>query len=108
MRRTALAARPRPGLDCAAGGQGLVAWVNLFRTDGFIGTHLDAPRNRALGGPDGAWPRDVPLGRGGRANDRVDGRIPCPLALAVSGRSDGPGPVTARSDRKAGAAAAGA
>lgn len=100
--------RQRPGLDCAAGGQGLVAWVNLFRTDDFIGTHLDAPRNRALGGPDGAWPRDVPLGSGGHTNYWVDGRILGPLALAVSGRSDGPGPATARSDRKAGAAAAGA
>jgi hypothetical protein len=96
--------RLRPGLEPAQGPAGLVAWVNLFRADDFIGTHLDAPRNRALGGPPGAWPRDVVLGLGGHTNYWVDGRILGPLQAAVSGGRDGPGPV---SDRKTGAAAAG-
>lgn len=82
--------RRAPLLPDAEGGR-LVGWVNLFRVDDFVGTHIDAPRNRALGGPPGAWPREVALPRGGHTMYWIDGEAYAPLRAAVAGRMDGPG-----------------
>lgn len=46
-------------------------WVNLFRVDDFVGTHVDAPRHHATP-PERPWPREVPLPAGGHTNYWTD------------------------------------
>ncbi|MCC5984131.1 MAG: hypothetical protein JJU42_07190 [Rhodobacteraceae bacterium] len=46
-------------------------WVNLFRVDDFVGTHVDAPRHHATS-PDRPWPREIPLPAGGHTNYWTD------------------------------------
>lgn len=46
-------------------------WVNLFRVDDFVGTHVDAPRHHAER-PVEVWPREIPMPAGGHTNYWTD------------------------------------
>ena len=76
----------------------LSGWTNIFRVDDFVGTHIDAPRNRSEGNAEPHWPKECPVPAGGHTMYWVDEAVYAPLRAAVE----------APSDRETGPAAAGA
>ena len=57
--------------EAASAEEGLDDWVNLFRVDDFVGTHIDAPRHHGKR-PATSWPQDIPLPAGGHTNYWTD------------------------------------
>ncbi len=49
-------------------------WVNIFRVDDFVGTHIDALRHHATP-PATNWPREIPLPAGGHTNYWTDRNV---------------------------------
>lgn len=80
--------RSRPNL--APGGV-LAGWTNIFRVDDFVGTHVDAPRNRPEGNTRPHWPTECPVPAGGHTMYWVDEAVYGPLRTAVEAAQD-PGP----------------
>lgn len=72
--------RKRPNL--APGGV-LAGWTNIFRVDDFVGTHIDAPRNRPEGNAHPHWPTECPVPTGGHTMYWVDESVYGPLRNAV-------------------------
>ncbi len=59
----------RPALAPRNAGGVLDQWVNIFRIDDFIGTHIDADMTRPA---DGLWPQEIPVNRNGHTMYWVD------------------------------------
>ncbi len=61
--------RPRGDSETAV----LSRWVNIFRVDDFVGTHIDANRHhRAPADPGDRWPQEIPVPAGGHTNYWTD------------------------------------
>jgi hypothetical protein len=61
----------------------LSGWTNIFRVDDFVGTHIDAPRNRHKGDDRPNWPTECPVPAGGHTMYWVDEAVYGPLRSAV-------------------------
>lgn len=65
----------RRGLLPVAEGGNLTAWTNIFRTDDFVGTHIDTTRDAGM--PDGGrgWPEERPVRPNGHTGYWVDRKV---------------------------------
>jgi hypothetical protein len=66
----------------------LAGWTNIFRVDDFVGTHIDAPRNRPEGNALPHWPTECAVPTGGHTMYWVDEAVYSPLRTAVEAPSD--------------------
>ncbi len=64
--------RSRPTLQHRDAGGLLTDWVNIFRVDDFVGTHIDTRRHEGVPNAGTGWPREVPVPRGGHTNYWID------------------------------------
>lgn len=74
----------RPGLRPEAEGGNLAAWTNIFRTDDFVGTHIDTTRDS--GAPNGGrgWPEERPVPPNGHTGYWVDRKVIPILRKAIA------------------------
>ena len=72
----------RPQLQPTRAGGLLTEWVNIFRVDDFVGTHIDSTRNDGKPNAGTGWPREVPVPPNGHTNYWADVKVMPPL-LAV-------------------------
>ncbi|MBP6737463.1 MAG: hypothetical protein KA139_08500, partial [Rhodobacteraceae bacterium] len=74
----------RAGLRPEAEGGNLAAWTNIFRTDDFVGTHIDTTRDS--GAPNGGrgWPEERPVPPNGHTGYWVDRKVIPILRKAIA------------------------
>ena len=65
----------RPALRRTAAGGVLDAWVNIFRIDDFVGTHIDTDRNKGKPNTGTGWPEERPVLPGGHTGYWVDRKV---------------------------------
>ena len=93
-----------PPLDCKAEKNGakpgpvLDEWINIFRRDDFVGTHIDTMRRLGKRNDGWNWPREIAVGPRGHTNYWTDSAVFPLISKLVEPEM---------SNRKAGAAAAG-
>jgi hypothetical protein len=72
----------------------LSRWVNIFRIDDFVGTHIDVPRPAATGnGAPPVWPEERPVAPNGHTLYWVDENVAPILREVLEFRLDVPGPL---------------
>lgn len=74
----------RKGLLPEAQGGNLAAWTNIFRTDDFVGTHIDTTRDS--GAPNGGrgWPEECPVPPNGHTGYWLDRKVIPILRKAIA------------------------
>ena len=69
----------RPQLQKVTAGGLLTEWVNIFRVDDFVGTHIDTSRNEGQPNDGTGWPQEVPVPPNGHTNYWADVKVMPPL-----------------------------
>jgi hypothetical protein len=81
-----------PPLDCEAEKRGpvLEEWINIFRRDDFVGTHIDTMRHLGKRNAGWNWPREIAVGPRGHTNYWTDSAVfPLISRLVEPEMSDG-------------------
>ena len=65
----------RAELQSVAKGGLLTDWINIFRVDDFVGTHIDTRSKLGQGNAEPGWPREHPVAPGGHINYWIDNNV---------------------------------